>query len=104
MIWWCMSTNAYLSRFARIQDDRGQKVAQTGPYQFVRHPMYAAIILPVPCIALVLGSWWALIPVGLIACVFVIRTALEDRMLIEELAGYPEYAEKVRYRLLIGIW
>jgi protein-S-isoprenylcysteine O-methyltransferase Ste14 len=83
---------------------RGQKVAQTGPYRFVRHPMDAAIILLVPCIALVLGSWWALIPVGLIACVFVIRTTLEDRMLIEELAGYPEYAEKVRYRLLIGIW
>jgi protein-S-isoprenylcysteine O-methyltransferase Ste14 len=104
VIWWCMSANAYLARFARIQDDRGQRVAQTGPYRFVRHPMYAAIIFLVPCIAFVLGSWWALIPVGLIAIVFVIRTALEDRMLIDELTGYPEYAEKVRYRLLIGIW
>jgi protein-S-isoprenylcysteine O-methyltransferase Ste14 len=104
VIWWCMSANAYLSRFALIQNDRGQKVAQNGPYRFVRHPMYAAIAFLAPCIALLLASWWALIPAVLIAIVFVLRTALEDRMLIDGLAGYAEYAAKVPYRLLAGIW
>ena len=104
VIWWCMSANAYLSRWARIQDDRGHKVVQTGPYQYVRHPMYAAIILLMPCIALALGSWWAMIPASLIGILFVIRTALEDRMLIDELPGYREYTTQVRYRLLTGMW
>lgn len=66
--------------------------------------MYAAIILLVLCIAIELGSWWALIPSGLIGVLFVIRTALEDRMLHEELAGYREYACQVRFRLVPWIW
>lgn len=104
VIWWTMAENAYLSRWARIQDDRGQKVVTSGPYRYIRHPMYASIILLVICIALELGSWWALIPSGLIGVLFVLRTALEDRMLHEELAGYREYASQVRYRLVPRIW
>lgn len=105
-IWllWVTKTNAYLSRFARIQDDRGQQVVTTGPYRYVRHPMYAAIIPFVLCVALILGSWWALLPGAVITVLFVIRTALEDRMLQEELPGYQEYARRVRYRLLPGVW
>ena len=101
---WVTRTNAYLSRYARIQDDRGQQVVTTGPYAYVRHPMYAAVIPFIFCIALVLGSWWALIPGGVIAALFVIRTALEDRMLRAELPGYAEYAAHVRYRLVPGVW
>ncbi|MEW5814649.1 MAG: isoprenylcysteine carboxylmethyltransferase family protein [Spirochaetota bacterium] len=104
VIWWTMAENAYLSRWARIQEDRGQRVVTGGPYRYIRHPMYAAIILLVICIAIELGSWWALIPGGLIGGLFVLRTALEDRMLHEELAGYREYAAQVRYRLVPGIW
>ncbi len=101
---WVTRTNAYLSRFARIQDDRGQQVVTTGPYRYVRHPMYAAVIPFILCIALILGSWWALVPGAIIAILFVVRTALEDRMLQEELPGYKAYAQHVRYRLLPGVW
>jgi protein-S-isoprenylcysteine O-methyltransferase Ste14 len=105
-IWllWVTRTNAYLSRFARIQDDRGQQVVTTGPYRYVRHPMYASIIPFVLCVALILGSWLALVPGAIIGVLFLIRTVLEDRMLQEELPGYKEYAQRVRYRLLPGVW
>ena len=104
VIWRVMSVNYYLSRYARIQDDRGQQVVTEGPYRYVRHPMYAMLVPFMLGIALVLGSWWALIPGGLIGMLYVIRTALEDRMLQNELPGYREYAQKVRYRLFPGIW
>lgn len=101
---WVVRTNAYLSRFARIQDDRGQQVIRNGPYRIVRHPMYAAMIPFFFCVALVLGSWWATAPAAAMAILLVIRTALEDRMLQRELSGYQEYAQQVRYRLLPGVW
>jgi protein-S-isoprenylcysteine O-methyltransferase Ste14 len=101
---WAMSANAYLSTMVRIQDDRGQQVVTTGPYRYVRHPMYVGTIFFGLCIPLFLGSWWAFIPCGLIVVLFIIRTALEDRTLQEELPGYAEYAQRVRYRLLPGIW
>ncbi len=103
-LWWVITTNAFLSRFARIQDDRGQEVVTTGPYRYVRHPMYASLIPFLLCIALILGSWWALVPGAGIAVLFVIRTTLEDRMLRTELSGYEDYARRVRYRLWPGIW
>jgi protein-S-isoprenylcysteine O-methyltransferase Ste14 len=102
--WWAMSANTYLSTVVRIQDDRDHQVATTGPYQYVRHPTYVGTILFGLCIPLFLGSWWALIPGGLIAILFVIRTALEDRALQNELPGYADYAQRVRYRLLPGVW
>jgi protein-S-isoprenylcysteine O-methyltransferase Ste14 len=70
----------------------------------VRHPMYAAIIVVMLGLPLALGSWWALIPGGLLALLFVVRTALEDRMLREELPGYKAYTRRTRYRLIPGIW
>ena len=102
--YWAMATNPFLSTIVRIQDDRGHYVVTSGPYRYVRHPMYAAIFLMWPGIALQLGSWWALIPAAVIVIVFVIRTALEDRTLQAELPGYTAYAQRVRYRLVPGVW
>jgi len=101
---WAMVVNDFYSRVVRIQRDRGQYVVTDGPYRYVRHPTYIGTILSWVCAALALGSWLALVPVVLIAATFTVRTALEDRALQEELAGYKEYAQRVRYRLLPGIW
>src|SRR5512135_1893443 len=102
--YWAMATNPFLSTVVRIQDDRGHYVVTSGPYRYVRHPMYAMILLMWPGIALELGSWFALIPAAVIVIVFVIRTALEDRTLQTELPGYVEYTEHTRYRLVPGVW
>jgi protein-S-isoprenylcysteine O-methyltransferase Ste14 len=104
MIWRVMMTNAYLSSWARIQDDRGQKVVQNGIYRQVRHPMYLGIMICFLAIPLVLGSWWAMIPSILIIGLFVYRTNREDQMLMNGLDGYIEYTKKVKYKLLPGIW
>ncbi len=102
--YWAMAVNPFLSTIVRIQDDRGHYVVTSGPYRYVRHPMYAMILLMYPGIALELGSWWALIPAAVIAIVFVIRTALEDRTLQTELPGYAEFAQHTRYRLVPRVW
>ena len=96
--------NAYLSRWARIQDDRGHQVVSTGPYAVVRHPMYIGILVLMVSMPLQLGSLWGVVPGGLIGVLFVLRTTLEDRMLMDELEGYRDYASKVRYRLIPRIW
>jgi len=102
--YWAMAVNPFLSTIVRIQDDRGHYAVTSGPYRYVRHPMYAMILLMYPGIALELGSWWALLPALVIIIVFVIRTALEDRMLQAELPGYAEFARQTRYRLVPGVW
>jgi protein-S-isoprenylcysteine O-methyltransferase Ste14 len=104
IVWHVMMTNAYLSSWARIQDDRGQMVIQDGMYQYIRHPMYLGIITAFIGIPLMLNSWWAMIPSIVIVGLFIYRTYREDRMLMDGLAGYAEYTEKVRYRLLPKIW
>jgi protein-S-isoprenylcysteine O-methyltransferase Ste14 len=104
VVWLTIKENAYLSRWARIQNDRGHRVVSSGPYRIVRHPMYAAIILFILCIPFELGSWLAVIPASLAMILYVTRTKKEDRMLHEELDGYDEYASQVRYRLMPGVW
>jgi protein-S-isoprenylcysteine O-methyltransferase Ste14 len=104
LLMWVTVTNTYLSRYVRIQDDRGHLVVTSGPYRFVRHPMYASNILFFPSIPLLLGSWWALIPAVIIMGLFTLRTYLEDKTLQAELPGYKEYAMKTRYRMVPGIW
>ncbi len=104
LLMWVTVTNTYLSRYVRIQDDRGNQVVTSGPYRFVRHPMYASNILFFPSIPLLLGSWWALIPAVIIMGLFTLRTYLEDKTLQAELPGYKEYAMKTRYRMVPGIW
>jgi len=104
IVWHVMMTNAYLSSWARIQDDRGQVVIQEGLYQWIRHPMYLGIMISFLGIPLMLNSWWAMIPSVVIVALFVYRTYREDKMLKDGLTGYAEYTEKVRYRLLPRIW
>jgi protein-S-isoprenylcysteine O-methyltransferase Ste14 len=101
---WAMAVNDFYSRIVRIQEDRGQYVVTEGPYRFVRHPSYIGSILSWTCAALALGSWLALVPVLLITATVVVRTALEDRALQTELDGYRDYAQRVRYRLVPGVW
>jgi protein-S-isoprenylcysteine O-methyltransferase Ste14 len=101
---WTSYVNPYLSGLVRIQADRGHHVIDSGPYRFIRHPMYLGMIALNIAMPLLLGSYWALIVSALIVVVLVIRTALEDRTLHAELPGYPEYAARVRCRLLPGIW
>jgi protein-S-isoprenylcysteine O-methyltransferase Ste14 len=101
---WSMIANAFFSTIVRIQTDRQHTVATTGPYRFVRHPGYVATILFYLATPFLFGSRWALIPAALAAIVVVVRTALEDRTLQQELPGYKEYAARVRFRLLPGIW
>jgi protein-S-isoprenylcysteine O-methyltransferase Ste14 len=99
-----LGVNKFAEPGARIQAERGQKVVQTGPYAIVRHPLYATAFCLNGGIPLALGSFWALIPAAVAAGVLVMRTASEDRMLHNGLAGYKEYAGRVRYRLLPGVW
>ncbi len=101
---WAMTANKFFSTMVRIQEERGHAVASSGPYRYVRHPGYVGYITAAFATALALGSVWALVPAGLGMCAFVVRTALEDWTLQEELAGYKEYAARVRYRLLPGVW
>jgi len=101
---WAMLENAYASNVVRIQEDRGHEVCTTGPYRFIRHPMYVGVIFSLIFIPLSLGSYYALILSGLAIVLFILRTMLEDKTLQNELPGYKEYAEKVRYRLFPGIW
>ena len=101
---WAMAANRYFYGFVRIETERGHTVATGGPYRIVRHPGYAGGVLCDLAVPLMLGSLWALIPAGLTTCAIILRTALEDRTLHEELEGYREYAQRVRYRLLPGVW
>jgi len=101
---WATASNAFFSQIVRIQTERGHQVASGGPYRWVRHPGYAGAILYELVVAILLESWWAFIPSFLSACLLVLRTALEDRTLQADLTGYAEYAQKVRWRLLPGVW
>ena len=99
-----MAYNKFFSSTVRIQNDRQHQVASGGPYRYVRHPGYAGGIIAMLAVPLALGSWFALIPGVFVATGYVVRTALEDRVLLEELGGYKDYAEKVRCHLLPVIW
>ncbi len=101
---WAEAVNKFFEPTVRIQADRGHRVIDGGPYAVVRHPGYAAALLLVLGMPLALGSYWALIPAAVSHLLLVVRTLLEDRMLRAELPGYEEYARRVRYRLLPGIW
>jgi protein-S-isoprenylcysteine O-methyltransferase Ste14 len=101
---WALHHNEYLSARIRIQGERGQVVATTGPYAYVRHPNYAGGILLGLTSGLVFGSWPSIPPLLVWIGLLVYRTLNEEKVLFAELEGYREYAEKVRYRFIPGIW
>jgi protein-S-isoprenylcysteine O-methyltransferase Ste14 len=101
---WASAVNRFFSSVIRIQADRGHQLVTGGPYRYVRHPAYAVCPFLLVGSGLALGSWLAGL-IGLLLCFVILRrTALEDRILREQLDGYAAYAEKVRYRLLPGVW
>ncbi len=102
LVLWATYTNRFFSTTVHIHE--GQSVQTGGPYRYVRHPGYVGAIVYQLGTPLLLGSWWALIPMALTVPLLVLRTLLEDRMLQAELKGYSEYARQVRYRLLPGVW
>jgi protein-S-isoprenylcysteine O-methyltransferase Ste14 len=99
-----METNSYASAVVRVQSERGQKVISTGPYAFVRHPMYAGAIFYFLGLGLLLGSWYATLIGAVIVALFGLRAVWEEETLKRELEGYAAYAERVRYRLIPGVW
>jgi protein-S-isoprenylcysteine O-methyltransferase Ste14 len=101
---WATSVNKFFEPSVRIQTDRGHKVIDAGPYGIIRHPGYAFGFLVFLGIPLALGSLWALIPAAMLCLLLVARTILEDLTLQNELPGYKQYAERVRYRLIPRVW
>lgn len=101
---WAVVENRFFYSVMIIQTDRGHVVCDSGPYRFVRHPGYAGNIFPLFGIVLALDSVWALVPAVAASLISVVRTVLEDRTLQEELPGYRDYARRVRYRLIPGIF
>ena len=104
LVGWTLVENPFASSAVRIQQDRGQRVITTGPYALVRHPMYLGVFLFCLGSGPALGSWWSALPLTIVLPVFVRRTLLEDRMLKTELNGYRDYAKKVRWRVVPGIF
>lgn len=104
LVLWALASNRFFIGMVRIQEERGHTVIKSGPYQYVRHPGYLGSLLFILFTAVMLGSLWALIPAGLTCGVVFLRTYLEDNTLKDELAGYLEYSQEVRSRLLPGIW
>jgi len=102
VMFWVMRENTYLSRAVEVQE--GQRVITTGPYKYVRHPLYAAMLVYCISVPVSMGSFYGIIPsLGMIALMLV-RTSKEDKFLHEKLPGYKEYAQKTRYKLVPGVW
>ena len=96
--------NRFFSGMVRLQTDRNQQVISSGPYAWMRHPGYAGALLSYIAMPPFLDTAWAFLPAAFLAVVVIIRTHLEEKTLQEELGGYRDYAWRVRYRLLPGVW
>jgi protein-S-isoprenylcysteine O-methyltransferase Ste14 len=96
--------NSFAAPVVKVQAERGHRVIDTGPYAFVRHPMYSGAVLYFAAMALLLGSWWGLVLSPVFLMLFSIRAGLEERALIDGLPGYADYLARVRYRLVPGVW
>ncbi|WP_435007260.1 methyltransferase family protein [Tundrisphaera lichenicola] len=101
---WAMYSNRYFSPTVRIQTERGHHVISSGPYRHLRHPGYFGVIFGAICGGVALGSLWSLVPLIPLVGLFLWRTAMEDRFLLENLEGYTSYASRVRFRLVPGLW
>jgi len=104
-ILWVMCENSFAAPVIKPQTERGHRVISSGPYAFVRHPMYSGTVLFfVGAPLLLLGSWWGIALSPLFAVLFALRIAIEERALRAGLPGYADYAARVRYRLVPGLW
>jgi protein-S-isoprenylcysteine O-methyltransferase Ste14 len=101
---WVFNENSFAAAVVRLQSERGHRVISSGPYAFVRHPMYSAAVLFMAGIALLLGSWWGTAMSPVFAVLFGVRIRIEEHTLMTGLAGYADYAARVRYRLVPGLW
>jgi protein-S-isoprenylcysteine O-methyltransferase Ste14 len=96
--------NKFAASVVKIQQARGHKVIDTGPYRYVRHPMYTGLILRNIGTPLLLGSWWGLCPASALIILVVVRILFEERALSTGLEGYNGYIERVPYRLIPLVW
>ena len=103
-IMWVMRENSFAAPVIKLQAERGHRVVCSGPYAFVRHPMYSGTILFFVGAALLLGSKWGVALSPQFAVLFAIRSRIEERALLAGLPGYADYAARVRYRLVPGLW
>jgi protein-S-isoprenylcysteine O-methyltransferase Ste14 len=103
-IMWVFRENSFAAPLVKVQRERGHHVISSGPYAWVRHPMYSGAILFFIGMPLLLGSLWGLIASPLLAAMFAIRITIEERTLRAGLDGYIDYTSRVRYRLLPGVW
>ena len=104
MFFRAMHENRFFSAVVRVQEERGHRVIDSGPYRIVRHPGYAGLILVPPFSGLALGSWMA-VAVGLVMSALVVRRVLfEDSFLSKNLDGYVAYTRQVPHRLIPGVW
>ena len=101
---WAMLVNTHFEAMVRIKTDRNHRVITNGPYRYIRHPGYVGAFGWILAPPLIWGSAAALIPAVIGCGLLAVRTYKEDRMLQNELAGYKEYAARVRYRLIYGLW
>jgi protein-S-isoprenylcysteine O-methyltransferase Ste14 len=103
-IMWVMRENSFAAPVVRLQTERGHRVVSTGPYAWVRHPMYSGTVLFFVGAPLLLGSWWGVVMSPLFILLFAIRAKIEEHALIAGLPGYADYTSRVRYRLIPGLW
>jgi protein-S-isoprenylcysteine O-methyltransferase Ste14 len=103
-IMWVMRENSFAAPVVKLQTERGHRVVSTGPYAWVRHPMYSGAILFFVAVPLLLGSWWGVAMSPLFIVLFAIRAGIEERALLAGLPGYADYTARVRYRLVPGLW
>jgi protein-S-isoprenylcysteine O-methyltransferase Ste14 len=96
--------NRFFSGVVRLQTERGHQVVSSGPYRWMRHPGYAGALLSYLAMPVLLDSLWAYLPTIFTTIVLIVRARLEDGFLRDELDGYSDYARRVRYRLLPGVW
>jgi len=99
-----MRENSYASTVVKVDTERGHKVISTGPYAWVRHPMYTGAIFYFLGTALLLGSWCAFAIGIVLIAIIALRAVWEEEMLVNELPGYADYARRVKYRLVPGVW
>ena len=103
-IMWVMRENSFAAPVVKLQTERGHRVVSTGPYAWVRHPMYSGTVLFFVGAPLLLGSWWGVAMSPLFIVLFAIRARIEERALLAGLPGYADYMARVRYRLVPGLW